>query len=75
MSFYYKIKFNFYLNVVLITFDNIIFEHPLNIQLILVKLLVFHFEISGKDDNDEHPLNILPIFVILLIFIYLEKNI
>ena len=25
-----------------------------NIKLILVALLIFHFEISGKDDNDEH---------------------
>ena len=29
-------------------------EHPLNIQLISVTLLVLHLEISGKDDNDEH---------------------
>ena len=29
-------------------------EHPENISLISVSLLVFHFEISGNDDNDEH---------------------
>ena len=68
LSFYYKIKINFYLNVVLITFDNIIFEHPLNIPLILITLLVLNFEISGKDDNDEHSLNIKPILITLLVF-------
>ena len=39
-----------------------------NINLILLTLLVFHFDISGKDNNDEHPPNIAPISVILLIF-------
>ena len=29
------------------------FEQPLNIEFILVTLLIFHFDISGKDDNDE----------------------
>ena len=38
-----------------------------NINLILVTLLVFHFDISGKDNNDEYPPNIAPISVILLI--------
>ena len=36
--------------------------------LILVTLEVFHFEISGKDDNDEYSLNILLIFVTLEVF-------
>ena len=31
-------------------------------------LLVFHLEISGKDDNDEHPTNIPVISVTLLVF-------
>ena len=42
--------------------------HPLNIQLILLTLEVFHFEISGKLDNDEHPLNIEYIMVTLSVF-------
>ena len=33
-------------------------EHPENILLIFFILLVFHFEISGKDDNDSQLLNI-----------------
>jgi len=37
-------------------------------RLILVTLLIFHFEISGKDDNDTHPLNISPLLIIFLIF-------
>ena len=53
-----RIKFNFYVNFVLIILDNIIFGQSSNIFLILVTLIVIHFEISGKDDNDEHPLNI-----------------
>ena len=32
-----------------------------------VTLLVFHFEISDNDDNDEHPLNIHLILITLLI--------
>ena len=27
-------------------------------ELILLTLEIFHFEISGNDDNDEHPQNI-----------------
>ena len=33
-----------------------------------IPLLVFHFEISGKDDNDKQQLNIELISVALLIF-------
>ena len=43
-------------------------EHLLNILFILVTLLVFHFEISDKDDNDEHSQNIQLISVTLLVF-------
>ena len=56
------------LNFAFIIFETIIFKHPLSIIYILVTLLVFHFEISGKDDNDEHPINILLILVTLLVF-------
>ena len=42
--------------------------HPENILFISVTLLVFHFDISGNDDNDEHPENIYFIFVTLLVF-------
>ena len=31
-------------------------------------LIVFHLEISGKDDNDEHPENILLISLTLTVF-------
>ena len=31
-------------------------EHPLNIAYIIATLVVSHFEISGKDFNNEHPL-------------------
>ena len=34
----------------------------------LVTLLVFHFEISGKDDNDEHSRNIPLIQITLEVF-------
>ena len=39
-----------------------------NIYLILLTLEVFHFEISGNDDNDEHPLNIRLILLTLEVF-------
>ena len=42
--------------------------HPENIKLKSVTLLVFQFEISGKDDNDEHPKNIRLKLVALLVF-------
>ena len=45
-----------------------LYLHPLNVQIILVALFVFHFEISGNDDNDLHPLNIPLILVTLLVF-------
>jgi hypothetical protein len=32
-------------------------EHPENKPFILVILLTFHLEISGKNINDEHPEN------------------
>ena len=32
------------------------------------KLFIFHFEISGKFDNDEHPLNIELKLVTLFVF-------
>ena len=35
---------------------------------ILITLLIFQFEISGKDDNDEHSKNIPFILVTLLVF-------
>ena len=38
------------------------------IPLISETLLVFHFEISGNDINDEHPLNILLILETLFVF-------
>ena len=34
----------------------------------LVTLIIFHFEISGKDNNDEHPINISLISLTLTIF-------
>ena len=37
-------------------------------QSILITLKVFHFEISGKDDNDEHPINIKLTLVTLIVF-------
>ena len=43
-------------------------EHALNIPLILVTLLIFHFEISGKDSNDEHPSNKYDKLVTLFVF-------
>ena len=33
------------------------FEHPSKKWLIVITLLVFQFEISGNDSNDEHPQN------------------
>ena len=36
--------------------------------MISVTLLVFHFEISGKDFNDEHPENNPFIFAICSVF-------
>ena len=38
------------------------------VHLISLILLVFYFEISGNDINDEHPLNMHIISVILLVF-------
>ena len=40
----------------------------------LVTLLVFHFEISGNDDNNEHPSNIKLILVISLILLNVIFN-
>ena len=51
MSIKFKIYLNNYLNLSGILSDD---EHPENIELILVTLLVFHLDISGKFDNDEH---------------------
>ena len=42
--------------------------HLQNVPIILVTLLVFHFELSVNDDYDEHPSNIKLILVTLLIF-------
>ena len=36
--------------------------------MIGVILLIFHFEISGKDDNDEQKTNIQLILIIFLVF-------
>ena len=36
--------------------------------LIFLTLIVFHFEISGKDVNDDHNLKIYIILVTLLVF-------
>ena len=63
-----KLIIFYYLNFSVIILEIIIFKHPLNILFILVKLLVLHFEILGKDDNDEHSKNILLISVTLLVF-------
>ena len=41
---------------------------PKNIDFILITLLVFHFEISGKDNNDSHPLNKELISITLFVF-------
>ena len=43
-------------------------EQKANKKLILVTLLVFHFEISGKDTKDEHLKNKILISVTLLVF-------
>ena len=45
-----------------------IFIHSENIALLLAALEIFHFEISGKDDNELHLLNIKFILVTLEIF-------
>ena len=37
-----------------------------------MRLLVFHFEISGKDDNDEHPLKKQTIFLKTLLVFHFE---
>ena len=58
------------LNFSIIEFDNIIFEHPSRILHIFLTLIAFHFEISGKDDNDEHPLNKQLISVTLIVFLF-----
>ena len=42
--------------------------HSENIDLVLVTLEIFHFEISGKDDNELHSQNIKFILVTLEIF-------
>ena len=39
-----------------------------NIELILLTLLVFHFDISGKDDNNLQFSNIEVILLTLLVF-------
>ena len=39
-------------------------------QLKSVELLVFHFEISGIDDNDEHLKNKPSIIITLLVFYF-----
>ena len=44
-----------------------------NILVILVVLLVFHFDKSCKYFNDEHPENILTIFLTLIVF-HLDKS-
>ena len=36
-----------------------------------ITLVVFHFDISGKDINDEHPLNI-PLKLVLIFVFHLE---
>ena len=41
---------------------------PAKIFFILVAFIVFQFEISGKDNNDEQPENIKLILVTFLVF-------
>ena len=63
-----KLIIFYYLNFSVIILDIIIFKHSQTIKLILKTLLVFHFEISGNDDNDLHSQNILLISITLLVF-------
>ena len=44
------------------------------IHFILVMLLIFHFEISGKDNNDEYLLSKKLISVSLLVFHFERSN-
>ena len=61
--FYLKNFFYIFLNLFFSVLENIIFEHPFTTLFIMVslyelKILEFHFEISGNNDNDEHPQSI-----------------
>ena len=59
MSLFYLLNFEGIFNDLL---------HPLNIPNILVTLEVFHFDISGNDDNEVHQPNIQLISVTLEVF-------
>ena len=56
-----------YLYSILICNENN-YEHSENNPLILVTILVFHFDISGNDFNDEHSANKNLILVTLFVF-------
>jgi len=44
------------------------FLHPSNISFLYLRFLISHFEIIGKDDNDEERLSICFISVSLVVF-------